>query len=217
MSERWIFLDLDGTLLDVSERYYRAHRDVVLRHGGWPFPRDVYWTAKRNLVPENQILIRCGLSAEAAWQAEGRRRQDLERPAYLKLDQLWPWMGDALTGLEERGKLAIVTLRNHRDRLEEQIQRIGLGLFCDPVISGRGDGTPEAKAALIRQSGISWAPGSVLVGDTEVDVASGKALGLRTVAVGNGIRSPALLERCSPDVLLADLRQVPAWLDGVFI
>ena len=35
---------------------------------------------------------------------------------------------------------------------------------------------------------------------------------LRTVALGCGIRSPALLEPWSPDALLGDLRQVPGWL-----
>lgn len=214
MSERWIFLDLDGTVLDVSTRYCRVHRETVEMRGGWPFPNSVYWEAKRNLVPELEILARCGLPPEAVWEAAADRRRKLESPRYLDLDEPWPWMADVLTQLEDLGRLAIVTLRHHPDRLERQVQRIGLHLFCEPVISGPGDGTPEAKAALIQRSGIDWAPGSVLVGDTEVDVASGRALGLRTVALGCGIRNPALLAACSPDVLLEDLRQVPAWLAG---
>src|SRR5262249_59271517 len=91
-----------------------------------------------------------------------------------------------------------------------------LPLFFERVTAGRGDGTPMAKAALIRRSGFSWDPGSALIGDTEIDVESGRALGLRTAALGCGIRTPALLQICSPDVLLDDLRQVPAWLAGTF-
>jgi len=213
LSERWIFLDLDGPVLDVSARYHRVHQSVVRRYGGWPFPRSVYWQAKRNLVPETEILIRCGLSPEAARQAAAERRLEIERSDHLKLDELWPWMPDVLDELWDLGRLGLVTLRQHRDRLDRQVQDLGLHLFCRQVVSGRGDGTPEAKAALLRQSGISWGPGSVLVGDTEVDMASGRALGLRTVAVGCGIRTPALLERWSPDALFEDLRQVPAWLE----
>lgn len=212
MNERWIFLDLDGPVLDVSARYHRVHQDVVERHGGWPFPRIAYWEAKRNRVPETEILIRCGLSPQAAREAEAQRRQEIERAEYLKLDEPWPWMADALDELWDLGRLGLVTLRHHRDRLDRQVQDLALHLFFRQVVAGQGDGTPEAKAALLRQSGISWAPGSILVGDTEVDVASGRALGLRTVAVGCGIRTPALLELSSPDVLLEDLRQVPAWL-----
>jgi phosphoglycolate phosphatase len=214
MSERWIFLDLDGTLIDVSARYQRLHQDIVEQLGGWPFPPDAYWEAKRNLVPEREILLRTGLSAEAVQAALAERQANLENPKYLALDSTWPWLADVLDELESWGKLALVTLRNHPERLEHQVWELGLSLYSERVISGRGDGTPEAKASLLRDSGICWSLDSVLVGDTEVDIASGRALDLRTAAVSCGIRAPALLESWSPDVLLEDLRQVPAWLDG---
>jgi len=212
VSDRWLFLDLDGPVLDVSHRYHRVHQDIVEELGGWPFPRTAYWEAKRNLVPETEILTRTGLSPEAADQAAAERLRRLEEPRYLALDRPWPWTAEALDELERMGRLALVTLRKHLDRLDEQVRNLGLPLFFEHVIAGRGDGTPTAKAALLRGSGLAWAPGSVLVGDTEVDVASGRALGLRTVALGCGIRSPALLEPWSPDALLGDLRQVPGWL-----
>jgi phosphoglycolate phosphatase-like HAD superfamily hydrolase len=214
MSERWIFLDLDGTLLDVSLRYHRLHQDVVGRFGGRPLQRDVYWDAKRNRIPEEEMFLRAGLSAAAVPAALAERQADLENPKYLALDFTWPWLADPLIELESWGKLALVTLRHHKDRLERQVWELGLSLFLERVISGPGDGTPEAKAALLRDSGICWSLDSVLVGDTEVDVASGRALGLRTVAVSSGIRVPALLASWSPDVLLEDLRQAPAWLAG---
>jgi phosphoglycolate phosphatase len=212
MSKRWIFLDLDGTLLDVSLRYHRLHQDLVERFGGWPFPLSTYWEAKRNRVPEREILMRAGLSAAATQEALAERQASLESPQYLALDSTWPWLADVLDELESWGTLALVTLRNHPDRLERQVWELGLSLYIERVIAGRGDGTPEAKAALLRSSGICWSLDSVLVGDTEVDIASGRALGLRTVAVSCGIRAPALLESWSPDALFDDLRQVPAWL-----
>jgi phosphoglycolate phosphatase len=216
MSERWLFIDLDGPLLDVSHRYHRVHHDVVEELGGWPFPRTVYWESKRNRVPETEILARTGLPPEAAAQAVAERLRRIEEPRYLTLDRPWPWVAEALDELEGMGRLALVTLRNHPKRLDEQLRDLGLPLFFEHVIAGRGDGTPAAKAALIRQSGFSWGPGSALIGDTEIDVESGRDIGLRTAALGCGIRTPALLEICSPDVLLDDLRQVPAWLAGRF-
>jgi phosphoglycolate phosphatase len=212
MSDRWIFLDLDGTLIDVSARYHRLHREGAERFGGRPLPLDVYWDAKRNRVPEREMFLRAGLSAEAAQEALAERQANLENPQYLALDHTWLWLADPLMELESWGKLALVTLRHHKARLERQIWELGLSLFIERVIAGPGDGTPEAKAALLRDSGICWSLDSVLVGDTEVDIASGRALDLRTAAVTCGIRAPALLESCSPDVLLEDLRQVPAWL-----
>jgi phosphoglycolate phosphatase len=212
VTERWIFLDLDGPVLDVSYRYHRVHRDVVEELGGTPLTRAAYWEAKRDRIPETEILARTGLAPEAAAQAAAERLRRIEDPRYLSLDRPWPWVAEILDELARLGRLALVTLRNHPDRLEEQLGALGLTRRFERVIAARGDGTPMAKAALLRRSGISWAPGSVLVGDTEVDVASGRALELRTAALGCGIRSPALLEPWSPDALLGDLRQVPGWL-----
>lgn len=208
MSRRWIFLDLDGPVLDVSWRYHQVHRDLVLRHGGSPLDRETYWEAKRNRVPEPEILTRTSVSPEA----DTERLAEIETPARLALDRPWPWTVAVLGELARWGPLALVTLRNHPDRLTNQLAALGLARHFERIVAGRGDGTPEAKAGLLRDSGIAWSPGSVLVGDTEVDVASGKALGLRTIALACGIRAPHLLERWSPDALLSDLRDVPGWL-----
>jgi phosphoglycolate phosphatase len=215
MSERWIFVDLDGPIFDVSARYHRLHEDIVKKYGGWPFPRSVYWDAKRRMTPETEILVRCGLPEEAAREAEAERREKIEHPEYLAIDKPWPWLAEPLNDLEDFGRLALVTLRAHPDRLRAQLRRHPLDLFFREILAGRGDGTPRAKADLIRKSGLFFDPGSVLIGDTEVDVESGRALGIRTIALGCGIRTPELLERCAPDVLLEDLRQVPGWLDGL--
>lgn len=212
MSRPWIFVDLDGPVLDVSRRYYRVYQDVVERFGGWPFPLAAYWEAKRNLIPETEILERAGLSSQDAREAAARRLADIEAPGYIALDVPWTWTQAALTALARTAPLALVTLRNNPELLHWQLETFGLSRHFTRVVSGRGDGTLETKAALLREAGISWGPGSVLIGDTEVDVASGRALGLRTIALGCGIRAPALLERWSPDALLADLSQVPGWL-----
>lgn len=215
MSERWIFVDLDGPIFDVSARYHRLHEDLVRQYGGWPFPRSVYWDCKRRMVPEMEILLRCGLSEEMAVEAEARRRKQIEDPELLELDVPWPWVGEALTEMESFGRLALVTLRSHPERLKAQIWRHPLDLFFPQILAGRGDGTPRAKAEMIRRSGIPFDPGSVIVGDTEVDIESGRALGIRTVGLTCGIRAPELLESCAPDVLLEDLRGVPGWLEGL--
>jgi phosphoglycolate phosphatase-like HAD superfamily hydrolase len=52
----------------------------------------------------------------------------------------------------------------------------------------------------------------VVIGDTHLDVESGRALGARTVAVATGGESAAALEQAKPDVLLADLSDAEAFL-----
>ncbi len=204
----WILLDLDGPLLDVLPRYHRLHRDVVLWRHGRPLDAAEYWQAKRRRVPEAGILERTGLDELAISQAAARRARWIESRRYLSLDRTWPWTQEALGALACFGPLVVVTLRRHRARLLWQLRGLGLRHRFHRIISGPGDDSPEAKALLLRGAGLPIPPGSVLVGDTEVDVASGKALGLGTVALSCGIRSADALAAWQPDVLLADLREV---------
>ena len=162
MSRTWIFLDLDGPVLDVSRRYHRVHQDLVERLGGWPFPLTAYWEAKRNQVPETEILERSGLSSEAAREAATAGSRTSRAWATSRSDIPWPWTKAALTDLARIAPLALVTLRNNPELLNWQLEVFGLSRHFTRVISGPGDGTPEAKTALLRESGISWGPDSVL-------------------------------------------------------
>ncbi|HSS50009.1 MAG TPA: HAD family hydrolase [Thermoanaerobaculia bacterium] len=212
MSGGWILLDLDGPLLDVLPRYHRLHSDLVLRHGGRPLDPEAYWDAKRKRGPEPQILAKSGLDPGAIREVLGERARWIESWRYLQLDRTWPWTEAVLTDLSRRAPLVLVTARRHRRRLLRQLGELGLRGHFHRIVSGPGDETAEAKARLLRDSRLPIPPGSVLVGDTEVDLASGRALGLRTAALTCGIRCAALLTPWNPDALLADLRDVPGWL-----
>jgi phosphoglycolate phosphatase-like HAD superfamily hydrolase len=214
MNSGAIFLDLDGPILDVSQRYHRLHCDLVSQHGGRPLDRDTYWQAKRERVPEPEILAPTGLSPQAIAEIETARGRRIESPKYLTFDRPWPWTIPVLEALADVSSLVLVTLRRHPDRLLRQLGELDLHRYFDRVVAGPGDGTVEAKARLLRDEGISFPPGSVLVGDTEIDIASGRALNLRTIAVRSGIRSDAQLERWAPDLLVDDLRQVLDHLEG---
>ncbi|MEA2602414.1 MAG: hypothetical protein QOF89_3406 [Acidobacteriota bacterium] len=211
-----IFLDLDGSLLDVAPRYHRLYCDLVSRLGCRPLDLADYWTAKRERVPEPEIMTRTGLSPEAAAWAAAARSSRIEERRYLRLDRLWPWTLPVLADLARRAPLVLVTLRRHPDRLRWQLDRLGLSPRFERVLASRSNGKPDAKAGLILREGFADLEGSVLVGDTEVDVASGRALGLRTAALtAGGLRTAARLAAWSPDALLEDLRQVPGWLDSL--
>lgn len=205
-----LFLDLDGTVLDVAPRYQRLHADLVTEAGGRPLPIAEYWDLKRRRTPEREILARAGISSAAATEIAARRDLLIEGEAYLRLDQPWPWSGDVLTELGRLAPLVLITLRRHRDHALSQLAALGLDRHFAHVLIGRSDGTAEAKAALALE--IDPDPCSVLVGDTEVDIASGKALGFLTVAVASGLRDADHLAAAGPDLLLDDLRQLPGRL-----
>jgi phosphoglycolate phosphatase-like HAD superfamily hydrolase len=207
-----LFLDLDGTLLDVVGRYHRLHCDSVSRLGRIPLDLEAYWELKRDRTPEPEILMRTGVSSEAARRSAASRLRSIESKRYLRLDRPWPWTVPILEELARLAPLVLVTLRRQPDRLRWQLDELGLSPYFDRVLARAGDGTPEEKAALIRDQGFAQLAGSVLVGDTEADISSGRALGLTTVAVASGLRNTSRLADGSPDALLDDLRQLPGWL-----
>jgi phosphoglycolate phosphatase len=212
MNGGWILLDLDGPLLDVLPRYHRLHCDLVSRHGGRPLDPEAYWNAKRERNPESGILARTGLDPRSIGEVLAERAHRIESRRYLQLDRTWPWTEATLADLSRLAPLVLVTVRRRRDQLLWQLGRLGIRDRFHRIVSGPGDETLEAKALLLRGAGLAIPPGSVLVGDTEGDVASGRALGLRTAAVTCGIRSAVRMAPWSPDALLADLRDVPGWL-----
>lgn len=211
-----IFLDLDGTLLDVEPRYQKLHEDVVRRHGGEPLDPADYWQAKREGVPEPELLARAGLAPENVAAAVEDRLLRIEERRYLTLDRPWPWTKDVLRALERTAPLVLVTVRKNADRVLWQLDRFRLRRLFRRVVIGPGDGTPEAKVGLLLQAGFFGIHlrGAVLVGDTEIDIASGRRLGVETIAVASGLRSPDRLAAWQPDALLDDLRQLSGYLDG---
>lgn len=198
-----LFLDLDGVLLDVRERHYRVHCDVLAPMGGVRGDPDAFWRLKRAHRPLVELLAATAASPpdEASYRREFLAR--IEAPEYLAHDRLAPGARERLAALASGHSLALVTLRRHRERLLAQLEALTLASLFAAVHSapGSGDGDWEIKRGLIAESPLFRRDG-VVVGDTEADVRAGKALGLRTVAVLTGLRNRELLAAEAPDALL---------------
>jgi phosphoglycolate phosphatase-like HAD superfamily hydrolase len=91
--------------------------------------------------------------------------------------------------------------------LLSQLDALGLRAFFDEILTAepRGGASWRAKVDLIEASRRAR-PGLTILGDTEVDIRAGKALGMWTVAVTSGIRSRASLEAEHPDQIVDSLR-----------
>ena len=206
-----LFLDLDGPILDVSERYFRVHEDVVRSFENRCLAdRDEYWKMKRSRKALGEILEKFSERqvSESAFLQEWLKR--IESPEYLKLDKLIPGVKKQLYRLKERLDLVLVTLRRNQDGLGDQLRHLDLSPFFSHVLSA----TPmrseswKVKRDLIASSGLLSA-GNWIIGDSEVDILAGKALGMKTIAVLSGIRNSAVLKEVAPDFIVEDLNHLP--------
>lgn len=204
-----LYIDLDGTLIDVQRRHYRAYADALRELDLQPCPQHNYWSQRQDGAKNIDLI---GDVDEAMRQAFLSRWLTLvESPLYLRLDTPLPAARRTLARLTVPHELVLVTLRRDRGALLMQLDDFALAKFfsavhcCDEVRSA------HAKPVIIRLAGRVEAD-AVVVGDSEADVQAARALGISSICVTTGVRSRRFLEDLGPDEIVQSLAQLPAAL-----
>ncbi len=210
-----IFFDLDGPILDVSERYYRVHSHITDTLGYPVCDKSTYWEMKRKRRPIDELLYldkqaetnRISALYSAQWL------QLIETEGYLAYNEIVPGVLETLEILRERYSLVLVTLRRFEDNLNRELARLGIKSLFNDILCDHSKSVPGwvVKKELILGKG-PVARADLMVGDTEIDILAGRELGITTVAVLNGIRAPELLEETKPDFLIPDIMALPRLL-----
>jgi phosphoglycolate phosphatase len=200
-AKKSLFIDLDGPILDVSQRHFRICADILTMLGSRPLVNKhaTYWRMKRNGDSLGVILRKFFKSPvdEAVFSYYWLQR--IEQLEYLRLDRVPHFARTQLPKLRERFDLVLVTLRQCRETLNAQLKELQLlDLFCCILSRSPLDsGSWELKRDLIASSGLLSLP-AWIIGDSEVDILAGKALGMKTIAMLSGIRSSAALKEANP-------------------
>jgi phosphoglycolate phosphatase-like HAD superfamily hydrolase len=207
-----IYLDLDGTLLDVSERYYRIYQDIMTSLQQPILTKDRYWEYKRSKVPESQIVALTAIDHSVFPIYSEIRKRLLEDPRYLDFDRLvLSSLNQILANLSKSCCLYLVTMRKKRVTLLNQLKKLNLYCYFQDILSPSSELPSDApsweiKANLICSRG-KPRPG-IIVGDTEADILAGKELGLGTYAVLSGLRDRRFLVELDPDVIIYDISEL---------
>lgn len=128
-----IYLDLDGTILDVRRRYYAVYTAIALDLGVEPETDYRFWEHRRQGVPTDWLIASMGDSARKEF---GRRwLEEIEQDAYLDMDELLPQAFEALTFLRMHYRLILVTMRRERHALMRQLVNLGIYRFFSAIIS----------------------------------------------------------------------------------
>lgn len=207
-----VLFDLDGPILDGRIRYWKAYREALIRSARQPpvpLTADEYWEAKRNRVPETDLLQRTGVEVDVGVYRAWRHRL-LEDPETLRADRVWPWGHHVLGLLSQTCDLFLVTVRRRPSSMMAQLEDLGLDRFFKRIlVEPENDGTYLVKGRLIRTCAEVCLHDVVICGDTEVDILVGQTLSIPTVAVSCGIRTPEYLSSLQPTFLVDDIRAVP--------
>jgi phosphoglycolate phosphatase len=203
-----LFFDFDGTIVDVSERYYKLHLHC-LRDSSNPIDPEEYWTLKRDNVPESAIIENHYLEEDFA-SYEQKRMTLIEDPAFLVYDVLLPGARETLDTLSQSHALILVTLRKKSDALQAQFDQLDLRqYFKNVLVAPPIDGPWQTKVSMIRPYMMT---GDWIIGDTDADVLAAQHLGLTSCATLTGIRSEEKLRAMHPDHIISDITELPALL-----
>ena len=215
-----LITDFDGPIMDVSERYYQVYQyclDQAQEPGQTvkQLSKSEFWQLKRAQVPEKQIGLMSGLTAEQAQKFTQLRRQTVHTLPYLVYDQ--PVSG-AIATLEKIQQLdidlVVMTMRRVRE-LDAALENYYLGRFF-PIQQRYCLGNDyvkttdvEDKPRLMTRALAELAPceNIWMVGDTEADIAAAKSHDIPFVGVLSGIRDRDQLQQYQPNFIVNNLSE----------
>jgi len=216
-----VIFDLDGTLID--SRLDLVHSvNAALRHIRRPeLPDDVIASYVGDGAP---ILIQRALGAEAADEALVQRGLAFFLSYYRehKLDHTTVYAGipEALAAIRSSAngvprKLAVLTNKPVNPS-RAIVEALGLGQFFSQVYGGNSFATkkpdPEGARKLLEENGVKPQQAAI-VGDSHVDVQTGRSSGLWTVGVTYGFTTHTLQDE-APDVLVDTAGEVSVVFSG---
>ena len=219
-SIKLVIFDLDGTLID--SRLDLVHSvNAALRHINRPeLPDDVIASYVGDGAP---VLIQRALGPEADDEALIRKGLEFFLSYYRehKLDHTTIYSGiqDALASIRRSGngvprKMAVLSNKPVNPS-RAIVEALGLGPYFTQVYGGNSFVTkkPDPEGALKLVNECSVQPGqAAIVGDSHVDIRTGRNAGLWTVGVKYGF-APHTLEAEQPDVEV----DTPQELSKVFL
>jgi len=205
-----IFFDLDGTLIDISDKYYRAYKDLVKHYHGKPLPRSLFWRYKRSRVSTSDLLSKSALSAVSAEKFSDMFMEALESKKYCVLDRLFPFTIRCLSTLIKRNHtLHLVSARHNKKNALFQISAMGLTPFFTSIYVGKMHKNGHVAKRIAIQPKLAGRKGPfAVVGDTKDEIEAARELGGISIVVLSGVRNKKLLSSYRPDYIIKDIRQV---------
>ena len=200
MNNKNIFVDFDGTLVDIAPRHYRVYKKCVKALDGTPLDKEKYWEMKRTNLSWDKLLPLSGLFIDRIESQEELGADELFKDSLHTLEQL----------RANGNKLYLLSLRRNANALDWQIEHLGIRHLFEKILSGHSDtkeGTLLKKADIVRQT-VDNPSEVVIIGDTEADIAAAQQLGATSIALMSGIRNEEFLSAMHPNHLVDGIGDV---------
>lgn len=207
MKPAWVvFWDIDGTLLTTARAGIYAWEDAVREVTGRSLSFQTLPTAGLTDVEiAKLVLLEAELEPESEIVTGLLRRYESLLPSRLPLraGQVLPGVPELLSDLAARQVPSLLLTGNTEAAAWAKLECYGLstyfhdGAFAEDGADRAGIARHAVSVAQVRHGEISR-DRMIVIGDTPHDVACGRAIGARTIAVATGSHSFEELRACAP-------------------
>ena len=213
--------DIDGPIIDVSDRYYRAYLESLK---GYDINKDkvlskeAFWILKQNRVSELEISLMVGLSLKEA-KSSGDTRKDLNfKFENLYFDKLFDDVIKTFDYLRSNYiSYFVVTLRSRKE-LNFAIKQFKLNKYLDEDYifpfdeDSKIQNDIQGKYSLIYNGMNKLALNSLdtwIIGDSDTDIHAGRLARCgKVIGITRGMRSKEQLQILQPDYIVNNLSEV---------
>ncbi len=206
-----VLLDVDGTLFDSFDAILSAMNAALAEDDESPLRAD-------ELRPLIGMPVRRQMALLRGWKTPPAER--LAQRYYDHFDErvaegipLYPGVRSTLQTLTNRPLGTITTRRTAMVR--RMLQGAGLGRFFQAIVGGDSVSRPKPAPDLVQYAARAMgqeAAGSVVVGDSPVDLQAGREAGARTVAALYGYGGVDALRGANPDEEITKFPELPGVL-----
>jgi phosphoglycolate phosphatase-like HAD superfamily hydrolase len=216
--------DIDGTLLWTKGAGRRAMERALAANIGASGPADHRYDGKTD-----RQIVREAMRHDGLGDADIDARMERVLASYLaeltiELDRedhgvaLLPGVAELLDALEQRDDVVLGLLTgNVVDGAERKLRCVGIEFARFPIGAFGSDGEHRHDLPAIARDRASAHIGRpvsgdacVIIGDTPSDIACGRGIGARAIAVATGHFDVAALEACRPHAVFQDLTDTAA-------
>ena len=213
--KKLLIFDLDGTLVDTLPSITKAV-NMCAEHFGYL----ARTSGEVRAAVGNGVDVLLGETMpKDAWSDEAQRKEikkyfaECYEITQKEIDCCYDGIMDVLNCAKERG-FVISVLSNKPDPLVKIIASnlFSEGLICESLGQTDMPKKPDPYVPLLMAENQGVLPeNTYFIGDSEVDVLTGKNAGMKTVAVSWGFRDRSVLEAADPDVIIDTREQLLAY------
>tara|TARA_Y100000389_G_scaffold204458_1_gene257125 strand:- start:2646 stop:3278 length:633 start_codon:yes stop_codon:yes gene_type:complete len=188
--QKKIFLDLDGTLLDIESRYINLFEYLCKLFQIDKIKSSNFWKQKRAGQTNIHILTQLGYEKNLSVNFNNKWASLIEENFWLGFDNLQIDTVDFLDCLiEKKFKIFLLTGRNNRQSLLQQLKKLGINHYFEGIFNVDTSEMVAQKKFLLEEHKPDF-----FIGDSEFDYFACMNSGIKFFCVSNGFRDEIFLE-----------------------